>query len=308
MASERPSSAEIFPGMQDPQTIDAVISDFYYDDFAVELHVGNEIFKISSSRLALASPVFRQMFTLPQPKIAQPVVLHNDPGEFKDYLWYIHADPFSAQDFLELPDSAAKCSRMLGIANVAHMYDVSNVAARAMKNALGMLLSTERSFDIDLELAHRLLRTPAEVQIDTDGEDMHKQCVDVVCDAMSPRGGSGVFETDPITAVTLAREFDNRTVMAHAYFYVLQKGDDYWKADKRLDALDRMRLLCGSHALFNNHKETYGTIRRIRGGRISATGFSPVRPGISIGVHESIRHVRSRLWEYFDIEPWNLVP
>ncbi|EJD36016.1 hypothetical protein AURDEDRAFT_147300 [Auricularia subglabra TFB-10046 SS5] len=234
------------------------------------------------------------MFTLPQPEGGEPIKLHNDADEFRDFLWYIHADPFNARDFFDAPSSEDKCLRLLGIANAAHMYDVEIPARRALELALAMLTARKRPFVLDVPIARRLLLVSAH---QTDPQ--RRFCIDIICDAMYPRpvpgsqAQKGRLAVDPISVVQLARDTCHVDLLAHAYFYVLIKGDKYWENDSRLTAADRRRLLCGSHALHS----PYSASRR---------SGAPWSGWPDANVHKDIVQYRSSLWTLFDDGRWTL--
>ncbi|EJD35998.1 hypothetical protein AURDEDRAFT_174919 [Auricularia subglabra TFB-10046 SS5] len=216
-------------------------------DEIVCLRVKNNDFNVSKSRLILRSPVFRDMFALSEGveggQERKVVELHDDPEEFKHFLWFIHADPLAGHEFSQAEASPRKCSILLGIASSAHRYQADGVANWAMRTVLSILMGNRRSFSLDGPLAKMLLRTAARFQ-DSSSESFAVDARDVVCDAIHP-DSPGPLSEDPIIAVLAAREVDDTYVLSHAYFYTLQKGNKYWRGDEALSPLDRRRLVCG---------------------------------------------------------------
>ncbi|EJD36012.1 hypothetical protein AURDEDRAFT_174933 [Auricularia subglabra TFB-10046 SS5] len=229
------------------------------------------------------------------------------------------SSPFCAKDFFDKVPTPAKCSRLLGIANVCHQYDAMDVALWALNEALNMFqwpcIGTFR-VPVDVTVARRLLNVAARWQDPAHALRIAK-CRDIVCDALYPEG-EGDFARDPIAAVSLARH--DEFVLGHVYYYILRRegAKNYdWKADARLTPSDRRRLLCGSHALGRMRAKAPKTApaptpspptssepahisiaRVLRGMGIDSSLFPRI--------DSEIEHKRNDLWAMFDDASWSL--
>lgn len=260
--------------------LQAVTNEYYYSEHATELEVDNQVYQVSQSRLIARSSYFKGLLSLPQADgpVDKTPPLHLDVGasEWKEYLWFVHADPVTTHAFLVSPASTQNCARYLGIAVVAHRYDAMVVATWAIAQALAMLKQPNRSFEVDAEIARLLLSVASRWH----GESaVTIDCRDIVCDALHPSRG-GELARDPIAALGIAR--DDTFVLAHVYFYILRNGYDYnWEDDPRLKLIDHQRLLQGFRSL----------------SRIKNSGGSHTRPG-AVARRLPVRAIRTLVAAY----------
>lgn len=128
---------------------------------------------------------------------------------------------------------------------------------------------------------------------------------DIVCNALYQEGP---LFTDPILAVLVSEEVGDTYVLAHAYFYTLQKGESYFLDDARLGAVDRRRLLCGAFSVDGLKKKRgyadYYVEERESPWEMRRNGQC-FREWV-VGVHPEIAHARGDLWNMFDCERWRL--
>ncbi|EJD35387.1 hypothetical protein AURDEDRAFT_188751 [Auricularia subglabra TFB-10046 SS5] len=226
-----------------------------FTDRTVEFKVGRDgqLFRVSAGRLIMRSPLFKEMFTLPQPSnpIAESDAAMDlsdiDLDEFNAYLWFINADPISAQKFFARPSDGDKCSMLFGIAILSHRFQAGDVVDWAIKEGLAILHNRDRYLsEMDVKLAGRLLRMSSLLRIAGDTVRA-AACKKVVCDAIDAQGGpASSLSWDPVPVLSIARSDEHREVLFHVYHKLLRMGT--WKDDARLLAIDRRRLLCGYYS------------------------------------------------------------
>ncbi|EJD32804.1 hypothetical protein AURDEDRAFT_178099 [Auricularia subglabra TFB-10046 SS5] len=247
-------------------------------DETIQLKVGNRLYRVSKSRLSLRSPFFRGLFQLL--KVGEgdrtPISLEVKEPEWLAYLWFIHADPLAWDIFSTSPASTEKCARLLGLVLAAQLFLAVEVAQWAVDEALGMLTQPGRAFYVDAELA-RLLLSVASCYRGSADCTITTICQDVVCDALHPNR-PGELSEDPIRALEAAR--GNNFVLAHIYFYILLKGQNYdWKRDIRMRPVDRVRLLCGNCSLLHQKSGARRTFPELTHSRPASSSPSGVAQG-----------------------------
>ncbi|KZV98535.1 hypothetical protein EXIGLDRAFT_727620 [Exidia glandulosa HHB12029] len=246
-ASPSPRSASPMPERVPTIDLAASATQNYTTDEFVRLDVGGHSFTVAKSRLTMRSLKFQELFELPEATSAggdaNAIVLHNDPDEFKDFIWFIHADHISFLDFQASSPSKEKCTRLLGIASIAHFYEADAIADWAMNDALQLLTSNAppqprndaywapgypapfqqpqvAAFQLDADLVMRLLRTASRW---SDTSDVARCARDIVLDAMNPER-YGTPPVDPVEALQAALELNDTSLAAHAYFYTHRRG------------------------------------------------------------------------------------
>ncbi|KZV92433.1 hypothetical protein EXIGLDRAFT_768983 [Exidia glandulosa HHB12029] len=222
-----------------------------FDDSIVCIRVGPKSFRVAKSRLARRSPVFSALFTLPQPDSAEraEVVLHNDPDDFEHFLWFVHADAIDLEDLEDAPQNT-KLTRYLGIATIARMYDATAVERWALAKVADNLKGVTVFYP-------RILAKMLHFTIAVDGDDTHrsivKQLRDDVHRALYRLAHISTvreeFNTDLADMVTVLDEAGDTDLLANVYYYLLVYRSDTWAKDETLRPIDRLRILCGSHAL-----------------------------------------------------------
>ncbi|KZV92430.1 hypothetical protein EXIGLDRAFT_749664 [Exidia glandulosa HHB12029] len=127
-------------------SLEVATRDFDYEEAVIRLRVGDRTFNIARRGLTQRSPVFREMFSLPQPASPNPpeVVLHDDRKFFAAYLWLIHADHLDVLAFNEAPADDNYLRRWYGIAYTAHKYQANSIATYAIGLALDYLQRVAR--------------------------------------------------------------------------------------------------------------------------------------------------------------------
>ncbi|KAH7102628.1 hypothetical protein BKA62DRAFT_617331, partial [Auriculariales sp. MPI-PUGE-AT-0066] len=275
---------------------------------------------ISRSRLIKFCPALRAMLSLPQQQGVNYVELHNDPEDFRSFMWYMDVDPISFLAYRESPSSESKCRRLVGVAAVLHMYDNPKDARWILDWLFSLVETCERKFipGINFVALHRTASRWAE----TDPPDAHERTPmtrarDLWCDMMAQQG------TDPVAFLVAAKEQEDQYLQAHAYFYTLRLEHDVIAADKRLTVQDRQRLMIGLWSFRASGLETkpwkippqrpanprgeghYGTagvgpVQQLRW--ISTSPPTPWRPRVD----DRIINERDDLWKRFTEGPWSL--
>ncbi|EJD41443.1 hypothetical protein AURDEDRAFT_186587 [Auricularia subglabra TFB-10046 SS5] len=382
-------------------SLDLAASNYYYDDSTVMIHVGQEVFKICRSRLTQRSPVFRELFGLPQPapypsppledvpvktpptplgsfewdrpavsltrdppesselseelvcappaenmqnppdvplppspspsgsppppdspvassERSAPIVLisspssvegseplvvhlHNDPDDFRHYLWAIHADFIDAEAFRLQPASPLKCAKLLGIASVAHMYEVTAMADHCVEGALAMLES--QNFHIDDSLASRVIHTSRRW---VDRPEVLSRARLILREAMRSQ------RVDILAAILIAEPLDDRELLGWGYYYLLCRGKEHWGSDARVRLIDRRRLLSGAFALATKWRDLCRLYNLTARGNSEHLAAWAIFDKISASYYSygSSQHLRAdierNLYSFFDPDPWEL--
>ncbi|EJD33099.1 hypothetical protein AURDEDRAFT_117937 [Auricularia subglabra TFB-10046 SS5] len=311
----------------------SVICDLKYREPTVQLKVGDNVYKISKSRLSLRSPFFRGLFARLKDgsEDRPPIQLDISEPEWKAFVWFIHVDPLALEIHSAAPASTENCALYLGVVISGLHFGARDVAGWAIDRALGMLTQPARNFPVDLELA-RLLVSVASRWRGGACDPIITTCRDLVCDALHPNR-LGELSDDPIRALTIARV--DKFVLSHVYFYILNKGTDYnWKDDARVEPVDRIRLLCGAYSL--SHQNTWAISTAFSQSSSSSTSASwtvsslfalAIGPTVATQftqpsgvtaqgrqaplqwrpeIDRRIMCARDRLWNHFDDKQWSL--
>ncbi|KAH7096476.1 hypothetical protein BKA62DRAFT_719609 [Auriculariales sp. MPI-PUGE-AT-0066] len=207
---------------------------YFYEDWTVEMEVQGQRFKVSKLRLSAESPVFATMFELPTETLNETVVLHNDPDEFRDFLWYIHSSHSEFADYLANCSAVKQFRRALNIARIAHFYEAFTAATWAV-NQLVALLPKSGAADVE---TMKKLRSFA-----NRGSDIHAELPGMVQSYWCAEVRS---TKDPVRWLLVARDLKDEYLQAYAYFHILFLPDQDLRAESRLTDLDRLRLYVGS--------------------------------------------------------------
>ncbi|KAJ7464358.1 hypothetical protein FB451DRAFT_1094147 [Mycena latifolia] len=128
----------------DAQTNPQEVEGLWFSSDLVILKAGNRLFRVFTSILKEKSPIFADMFGLPQPVSTDvesiggvPVILmHDDPVELEAFLKAI----FDSNYFMP-PPATTDIDTIVGVLRLAHKYDVHFLRRRALEH-LGTLYST----------------------------------------------------------------------------------------------------------------------------------------------------------------------
>ncbi|KAJ6582146.1 hypothetical protein B0H19DRAFT_984317 [Mycena capillaripes] len=131
--------------MTDPAVLQEVEGLWFHADLII-LQAGNRIFRVFTTILKEKSPVFADLFSLPQPDAESaavetiggvPVVkMHDDPAELEMFLKAI----FDSNFFMP-PPTMTRIEVIVGVLRLAHKYDVSFLRHRALEH-LGTVYCT----------------------------------------------------------------------------------------------------------------------------------------------------------------------
>ncbi|KAH7101881.1 hypothetical protein BKA62DRAFT_158955 [Auriculariales sp. MPI-PUGE-AT-0066] len=203
---------------------------YFYEDSTVLLQVESKQFRVSRRKLTTASPVFESMFSLP--KIDEgPTVLHHKAEDFERFLWYLHADYFEFNEYLDKcpTDQRIRCAS--SIASLAHFYESSSISTWALTE-LTSLLSKSNLQDKDTLTRIYVFASDANAQLlSLLKVHWHRQ---LDC------------SSDPVIWLVAARDVGDQELQAYAYFYILRKTNLEIRQDPRLSTLDRLRLTTGT--------------------------------------------------------------
>ncbi|KAF7299329.1 BTB domain-containing protein [Mycena indigotica] len=137
--------------------------DFWFDDGNVVLHVQSMQFRLSKSVLAMHSPVFRDMFSLPLP-LEEPlvercpvVVLFGDTSEDWEYLLRAIFPKELTQNYSTLcrwfhdggADSAPSVPELRAVLRLSKKYDIAGFRKRCVKVLKDVFPSSFAQYDDD---------------------------------------------------------------------------------------------------------------------------------------------------------------
>lgn len=222
------------------------------------------------------------------------------------FLWdYLHSSevPLSPQAFSrwrDSPDTHEKCTRLAGIATVAHMYEAHDVAVWAIELALKMLEVNNRSFVPEPAMLGDLYSVALKVWMaasaspDQPNVVLYWQRVEAVwMDVLS------FVHIDAVPYLLEAQKVNSSPLQAVGYFYTLRRGAGAISEDARLTAMDRRRLLTGMFSFVT------------RGQPLAENSWTtPSPPAVVNGQWQPRRDTRlgdiNKLWDTFATAPWNI--
>ena len=195
-------------------------------------------------------------------------------------------------------DSTQHCTKLLGIASVAQIYESSRLANFTVKAALAML-EKNTSWHLDAALARRILSTSS---LWSDQPDIVQRGRTLLIGAIkSSRVDKVRFIQD------VADPQNDHELLGWCYYHILLEGEESWRREKRLRTIDRRRLLCGAVALAEKCRWIYQQI-----GYAPPASSSQLPWAIFTNVPSSVysapylQKVTQNLFSYFDPEPWGI--
>ncbi|KAH7101906.1 hypothetical protein BKA62DRAFT_671588 [Auriculariales sp. MPI-PUGE-AT-0066] len=243
---------------------------FNCDGSTVCLQVEGRQYTVAKHRLTSISPVFSDLFSLPQTNDA-PVVLNHSVEEFESFLGYIYATHCEFAKLKSAPWSQEILIQMLNIASIAHFYQCSDIVKWAIVELREYSQSTT-SDSIPLSLLPRLYSFARRAS------DISSELLDQVRTHWCHLTRSA---TDPVDWLVRANEVQDEYLQAYAYFHILRLRYDTICAETRLSRLDKQRVTLGSLNLREYVSDHNNCPPAGRTGHSRIAKCPPCRPGHS---------------------------
>ena len=176
-------------------------------------------------------------------------MLHNDPQDFRYFLWFLHAEYaahsaysgcfdlnnnsiISMEQYNASASRQTRFQRALGIATVAHMYS----ATRVLKWAVTEFLKYLTHYRDNCELMSRAYRLASRIADNP-----------TLLDTVRREWVNGLRNSEPVDMLAAAKSVGDHGLLGCAYFAIIQKKTAGWIAtEPSLTPLDRTRLMVGA--------------------------------------------------------------
>ncbi|KAH7101924.1 hypothetical protein BKA62DRAFT_701817 [Auriculariales sp. MPI-PUGE-AT-0066] len=215
------------------QSVSQRTQDYVYEDCTVWLQVESKKFKISRRRLTMVSPVFQDLFSMPNSD-DEPIVLRHALEEFQAFIWYLEANHFEFADWMTLSTRPERFARVISIASMAHFYQCWEITSWA-GDQLSELLPCCGVVDFNtLKRLYKFASFSSE-----HAPKLIEQVRTYWCQKIEA-------SNDPVSWLAGAKDLQDQYLQAIAYFHILRLGNAKIKSNTGLSPLDRIRLQTGA--------------------------------------------------------------